>query len=629
MIRQLVLCAFILSLCACGGVGDSDSSSSTSSSSSSTSSSSSSGDLKGDLVKGKSQYLEMCSGCHGDKGQSTAIPINYALSLQEMVVAVRDTMPKGAPGKCDANCAQNVSAYIKTVLSSNENKPDKPLTEAACTEEHYLPPRMIRLSGAELQEHIRTALPGASEGPLGRVNFQSDHLEVASARNISSAEFGVYFSAVKDIAKAYAADSSSLASCRGKANDTKCLSDLNKAAERLYRRPLDKSEWDPFADMYKRLSKDQGAEQAAAAILSSALVAPQTLYQSESGDSPGKAGVYPLTQRERLSLARYSLTGRGPTAEELNLLGRSAEDFDEGLSDFAASWASTPEFAERMVDLSERVFGVEYLASVQREEKVFTPAVHSAMGEQFRNFVRDAMLSPDGSFANLFLNNPTNVPSALKDIYKNDSLSPGGKNPRMGILGLPALLTTLAGSGESDPVMRGLLIRDLLLCETLPSPPPDVSFDQVKVTEDMQTRERFEVLSSTQPCGTCHQTINPPGYLFENFDHLGRYRIEEKGRPVDAVSTITPPFGGSPYDGVGQWDGIVPLAKWLAESPDARRCFAANFAGFVLSDTVPLKLDNCNMNTVSSRFAETGLVADLVADVVRSPLFSHRTREGN
>lgn len=498
----------------------------------------------------------------------------------------------------------------------------------ACTEPgHFLPPRMIRLSDSEVKRHIQTALPGVSEDLLRNVKFQADHLATANARGMSGAEFGLYFSAVKNVALAYVADSPELEPCRAATPDASCLSALNQAVERLYRRPSDAAEWDESAGMFQRLSTEQGTEAAAAAVLAGALIAPQTLHHSESGDTPDQPGVYRLSQRETLLLARYALTGKGPSQEELGLLGRTPVEFDQGLSEFATRWASTPDFAERMVDLSEQVFGVQYLSAVQREEELFTPAVQSAMAEEFRGFVREKMLSPGGSFADLYLQNPAEVLPDLEAIYENDKLSPGGASPRLGILGLPGLLATLAAPGGSDPVIRGLLVRELLLCETMPPPVPNADFSQVDVNDDMQTREKFDALAQTQPCAGCHQTINPPGYLFENFDHLGRYRVEEKGRPVNAVSTITQPLGRGPYEGVGEWDGIVPLAKWLAESPDARRCFANNFAGFVLSDAVPYRLKNCNMETAASRFVETGRVADLVADVVRSPLFTYRNRE--
>lgn len=498
----------------------------------------------------------------------------------------------------------------------------------SCSETaQLLPPRMIRLSHAELRQHIQAALPGVPADLLKNVKFQADHVTTASARGMSGAEFGIYFSAAKNVANAYVADSAELADCRATALDASCLSALNHAIERLYRRPVEAAEREQFRGTFERVSKAQGAKEAATALITGALIAPQTQYHTEAGDAPNQSGVYRLTQHETLQLARYALTGKSPSEEELGLLGRTPEEFDRGLSEFAARWVSTPDFIERMVDLSEHIFGVQYLPAVQREEESFTPAVQSAMVAQFRGFVREKVLSPGGNFADLFLQNPAQVMPELEAIYKDDKLSPSGESPRLGVLGLPGLLVTLSGPNGSDPVMRGLLVRELLLCETLPPPVPDADFSLVKVTEDMQTRERFDMLAQTQPCASCHQTINPPGYLFENFDHLGRYRIEEKGRPVNAVSTITPPFRGGPYEGVGEWNGIVPLAKWLARSPEARRCFATNFASFVLSDTVPYKVENCNMKAVASRFVETGQVADLVADVVRSPLFTHRTRE--
>ena len=50
----------------------------------------------------------------------------------------------------------------------------------------------------------------------------------------------------------------------------------------------------------------------------------------------------------------------------------------------------------------------------------------------------------------------------------------------------------------------------------------------------MTTRERVSLQTKPQACQTCHATINPLGFAFENFDAVGRYRTTEQGKPIDA-----------------------------------------------------------------------------------------------
>jgi hypothetical protein len=115
--------------------------------------------------------------------------------------------------------------------------------------------------------------------------------------------------------------------------------------------------------------------------------------------------------------------------------------------------------------------------------------------------------------------------------------------------------------------------------------------------------------------------------LFEEFDQLGRYRNQEKGRPINATGTIPPFFGAEPYPGVADWDGIVPLADWLAHSPHARTCFATHFASWLLSEGVPQGTSNCEVPAITARFVQTGRLDDLAAELVKSELFLSRTRE--
>jgi hypothetical protein len=172
-----------------------------------------------------------------------------------------------------------------------------------------------------------------------------------------------------------------------------------------------------------------------------------------------------------------------------------------------------------------------------------------------------------------------------------------------------------------------MLVRVKLLCESVPPPVADATFDKVPTTPDMQTRERFEALAALEGCSVCHQFINPPGYLFEEFDQLGRYRDTEKGRPINAKGTLPPPLGGAPYAGVGAWDGIVPLADWMSTATEARLCFAARFASYVLAEEIPDGHKNCHLPAVAARFVQSGRVDELAADLVRSDLFLARRRE--
>jgi hypothetical protein len=62
--------------------------------------------------------------------------------------------------------------------------------------------------------------------------------------------------------------------------------------------------------------------------------------------------------------------------------------------------------------------------------------------------------------------------------------------------------------------------------------------------------------------------INPLGFGLENFDAVGRFRLEEKGKPVDVNGSYDPPSGE-----VHKYVGARELAVLLASSEESHEAF--------------------------------------------------------
>lgn len=494
-------------------------------------------------------------------------------------------------------------------------------TPAACNDPALLSPRLVRLASSELRNHVRAALPGVDEALIRNVDLQADHVAPISERVISSADFAAYYQAALAVAEAYATKSSEAAPCRMASTDA-CLGTVLKTAiTRLYRRAPTDEEWVRLSSSFQSLATTQGALRAAAAVVAGALLSPQSIFRVENRETAAD-GTSRLSRSSALELARFAFTGRAPGPSEAEALaGLPAGEFPAALANLVASWTRAPEFRERALDFSEDRFGVQHMAELSRSDPAFTSDVKSALTGEFREYVGETLLSPGGTFADLFTRSPSRVFPGLEGIYDLP-----GSTRRRGVLGLASLLTARAAPDASSPVKRGIMVRVDLLCESVPPPIAGASFDKVMITPDMQTRERYEALASIALCSSCHQAINPPGYLFEEFDQLGRHRDTEKGRPINAKGTLPPRFGGQPYPDVGSWDGIVPLADWMSKSPEARSCFAAHFASYVMSEPIPGGASNCALPTIAARFIESGRLDDLSADLVSSDLFLDRSR---
>ena len=96
--------------------------------------------------------------------------------------------------------------------------------------------------------------------------------------------------------------------------------------------------------------------------------------------------------------------------------------------------------------------------------------------------------------------------------------------------------------------MKGVFLRQNILCDTIPPPPPGANAKPPELGPGMTTRESVEALTEMPGtvCAGCHSTaINPLGFATEGFDALGRFRTSSAcstppaRRPARSRSTPT------------------------------------------------------------------------------------------
>ena len=63
-----------------------------------------------------------------------------------------------------------------------------------------------------------------------------------------------------------------------------------------------------------------------------------------------------------------------------------------------------------------------------------------------------------------------------------------------------------------------------------------VAFKVADFAPNLTLREKVAEQTRSEACQSCHSVINPLGFSLEQFDAVGRFRTEEKERPIDTVS---------------------------------------------------------------------------------------------
>jgi hypothetical protein len=517
-----------------------------------------------------------------------------------------------------------------------------------CREDNPVPVRLVRLAQSELVAHLVAVLGDAVVRGEGAPVFylQGDHTHPAIERVINSVDFGSYRNAARALARRYVQALPADAVCLDPEGALACShGPLKTLMVRLHRGELDVADWQRIERVYARIAASYGPRDALEAMLTSALLSPAILYRAESGTPETGSGGVPrepatsarmLSRAEAMQFASFAVVGRAPEpAEQGELMGFPDKDFQPYLARMARQWTRTAAFQDRAADFVQDWLGVSHL-----REKLVRPGLtgggegkpdmSGVLLSEFNAFVKDHLLGDDGGFARFFTATQTRYYPALEDVYAGRFVPPNlvmwDERERKGVLGLAGLLAAHASEQASDPVQRGMLVRLRILCEAMPPPIPNADLSKVGITPQMQTRERFEALAAVPACRGCHSIINPPGYLFESFDQYGRFRTIEKGRPINDRGSIPAFFGSAAYQGAGNWSGIVDLADWLSQAPEPRLCFAREFSNYFLSARVFDRTEGCGLQHVASRFVKSGVVADLVEDLVRSEVFRRRVQ---
>jgi hypothetical protein len=200
-----------------------------------------------------------------------------------------------------------------------------------------------------------------------------------------------------------------------------------------------------------------------------------------------------------------------------------------------------------------------------------------------------------------------------------DPTTPLDESQRAGILTHASVMAAQAHSEQTSPVLRGLFVRQSLLCQPMPPPPADVNNTPPPPDPNATTKERFNEHTQDPACAGCHLLIDPVGWGFEQYDAIGRYRTMEGSNPVDARGEIT-----GTADADGEFDGAVELAQLLAGSEQVGECVAKQWFRFAFGRS-EVEEDTCSIATTHSLFADAGYdIRELLLTIVVSDTFRHR-----
>jgi hypothetical protein len=192
---------------------------------------------------------------------------------------------------------------------------------------------------------------------------------------------------------------------------------------------------------------------------------------------------------------------------------------------------------------------------------------------------------------------------------------PSGRG--IGLLAQGSILASHALPDSSSPTQRGLLVFTRLLCETKPTPPPNVPPPPMVQPGKLTTRQRYEEQhAASGSCSSCHKLFDPIGFGFEHYDEGGRYRADEDGLTINTVSDV-PDSKGNP---IFQFQDQETLAQGLAQQDLVYECFGAYLATYAFGTA-----DEClGSSRIADFKAGTLGIADYYAALAAEPHFLKR-----
>lgn len=360
--------------------------------------------------------------------------------------------------------------------------------------------------------------------------------------------------------------------------------------------------------------------------LTSLLVSPDFLFRVEEAEPvPGSPSQMRLTSVSMASRLSYLLWNTTPDDDLLAAGESGALVEDSGLAAELERLLASPRLETGLRSIFSDLFDFKQFDDglVRKDAALFPaytqPMIQDAKEQTLRTIVDH--LARDEDYRSLFTTSSSFMTRRLGVIYRVPVATTTGWEPyvfpkeaeRVGLLSHISLNALHSHPGRSSATLRGKFVREVLLCQDIPTPPANVDFSIVEnTTGELRTaRERLEAHVTNDACAGCHVLTDPIGLALETFDAIGMYRSEENGVPIDTSGEI---------DGIG-YEDAAGLGAALSEHPALGPCLVRSLYRYALGRGVEVGEEGL-LEILNERFAESGYrVSDLLREVLLSDGF--------
>ncbi|HEY4106020.1 MAG TPA: DUF1588 domain-containing protein [Polyangiaceae bacterium] len=396
---------------------------------------------------------------------------------------------------------------------------------------------------------------------------------------------------------------------------------VTQYGRRLFRRPLTQAEHDNYLTFFDNALAKSDFKSALKWVTVGLIQSPNAVYRSEIG-TPASGGTRNLSADEVATEFAYTFTGSTPSD---SLLTQAESGASVDRISLAKSLLASDAGKAQVEQFFQAYLSYPQVASVERTNVTDFMNVRNDMVQETRTFI-DQIVQNGGGLKDLLTSPNTNPSLELATYYGMPAPSADyatvqrPTNYGIGLLAQGSLLAGNALPTSSSPTQRGLIVFTKLLCETKPTPPPNVPPPPAPMPGQVTTRQRYEQQHANGgPCASCHKLFDPIGFGFEHFDEGGRYRADDGGLQINTVSDVPNPDGTAMFS----FQDEPTLAQGLADQEVVYQCFAAYLATYAFGTS-----DSClGSSGVSDFKAGTVNIADYYASLAAEPHFVQRNAQ--
>jgi len=498
---------------------------------------------------------------------------------------------------------------------------------------------LARLTNLEYSQTVSDVL-GEPADAAARYHFPDDPRQhgfdnSVTLLQISATHADRYAAAAESIAAATFADPirRALVLKCDPATGAACIKSYTQGlGRRLYRRPLGDDEVVGFATLVTSTAGGADPFSGPELVLEAMLQSPHFLYRVELGVAaaarPSLVGLGGFELATRLS---YLLLGTTPDEALLDRAQAGALDTPSGVGAVVRDMLADPR-ARRGV---QRFYG-QWLpltlisgptADAERVPHMGDQALAADLVEETRRFVDDVLWDSGGTVLDLLTAKYTFVNANLAKLYGLPAptaawqrVDLGPSSMRAGLLTQGSILAAGSHNDKPSNTRRGQMVREQLLCNDVPSPPPGVDANVPPPQAGESEQATFKRHTTEASCSSCHSLMDPIGWGLSGFDAAGAPRTKDSnGQPLSVAGRIE---GMTPPD----FNGPIELGQKLAASPEFKACFARQLFRYAYG-RLETDLDTAGIDQLAAGFtASSWNLAKGLTSLVTSDGFRYRNK---